>query len=123
MVALLGLKDPQLAVKLTTTPEETVPSTAATTVTADVSSAPMLVGDAAMLLNVTFDAVVPKFRLPVTAVPLTVADADKVAAPVVVKLRGLIKTFATPLLSVNAVAAAALPANVATVKSVEKVTN
>ncbi|APW39332.1 hypothetical protein RD110_20675 [Rhodoferax koreense] len=83
----------------------------------------MEAGDLVKPVNETLEALVLKFKLPVTEALFTVALALSAAAPVVVKVKGLIATMATPLLSVNAVALAALPARVAMVKSVENVTN
>jgi hypothetical protein len=123
VVTLLGLNVPQLAEKLTTTPDEATPSTMPTTETAEVPNAAILLGDATKLPKVTFAAEVLKLKLAVALVVPTYAAAVKDAAPVVVKDSGLINTLATPLLSVNAVASDALPANVAIVYVVEKVTN
>ena len=116
VVVLEGLNEPQLpGVKLTTTPEEAEPFTKPTTDIAEVPKAAMLLGEAVIFVRETLDALVLKFNEEVTLVPLIYEAAVNAAAPEVVKVRGLILTFATPVLSVKAVAAVALPANVATV--------
>ena len=120
---LAGLKVPQLAVNFTFTPAAAAPSTIPTTDTDEVPRAAILAGEAAKLESDTLAAVVLKLRLDETVVLLTVVVAVSRAAPVVVRSSGLINIFATPLLSVNAAVSEALPAKVATVYVVEKVTN
>ena len=114
VATLAGLKVPQLALNATKTPDEAFPLIAPETEIADVSSAPILEDAEVRLLKLTFEAADPKFKVFVTETELSVALADKIAAPVVVRLKGLIKTRATPLASVKTVAPAVLPARVAT---------
>ncbi len=103
LVVLAGLRDPQLAVKLTLTGVDPAdwPLMVTSTLTPVDWNADSEVGLAAQFARATCAGEVCTSMESLSVCELTNALADSVSAPDVLKVAGATKTFATPELSVK----------------------